>query len=440
MAALSRGGGGDDKGAAFDPVGGIMQGISDGNSIAALVRLVMFWVARGLILPMELIFRRQIGERYITAPVVGVFGLILFVVSSMRIINGAGVFVMSFVVGFALIIHWQHRSFYQRRGVHWHSYSEGVSLLHVPALMDRHRKVNGPFSTLDVAKNFLEPLAVLFACALTAPAEWVSYLFHNPLQATYSFPLTMYLLTTAMAMTGYQLYCAGVRRGQLLDYLDAQVMLDAHRESDAAPPTQGMRQNRGVAYLPTNVVPKWGRETGNEPPTVNTTEHAATEIPNETTPPHPSEPHPQSIEGMARIEVVPWRSSAIAPGRWGNESRASSSGESKVEPAPIVEVSRDKRSPAGNASGTINQPGVVTPKLSGVHPAPASMTTKANFTWPNPAGNSGQQTPPALQYSFLERIIIAQAAFRTTFRSNTFSAAFRAACERFESPANKSGL
>lgn len=244
--AMSGATGGD----AFDPVGAIIDGASAGNSLLNFIRVIAYWLARGLMLPFETIFRRRIGERYFSAPVIAVFAAVAFTVSARENVSLFIPAVIIMTLAYGLSRHTKTRKDAQRQGDYWHSYSEGESRLHIQTLQDKWDESCGPYATVDVAKLILEPIAPLVLAGICFLPELSKY---SLAQCAYLLPkanLTLYFFSTALAMVAYQFFCAGIRKEQLLDALDAQVMIQIRAKAQEPGQKSGRINNyKGAAYV-----------------------------------------------------------------------------------------------------------------------------------------------------------------------------------------------
>lgn len=259
-----------DGGTAFEPTSAIIDGAAAGNAILGVIKVVGFWLARGVILPAELLLRHQIGERYLN-PIVGVASVcVVVLLKFVRLIDGIDQAILLAVIGFGLIFRFKQLSRAQRKGIHWHSYSEGDSEMGDDSLDQKWRNHFGPFSTVHISKMFAEPLLFLILYAFAKIIDFVfSKLLMDSLNAAGGprpkpwkweilGPHANYFLLAALVMFIYQVYCWSIRRGKLLDALDAQVMAEAYKESMQAEPKQSLRSCRGVAYIPAIEPPTWG--------------------------------------------------------------------------------------------------------------------------------------------------------------------------------------
>ena len=233
---------------AFDPISAIYDGAAAGNAVVKVFLAVLFWGVRGIVLPFELLLRRRIGERYVNLFVVGACGAVLWLFRYGRVQDNVTPITVGAVVVVGLIVHGKFRFAAQKKGIHWHSYSEGDSWLHIPYLQERWNAAHGPFTTVNVAKNFLEPLVPLILGIAFVPS-WFYHQWRNDLNIFWWTPRPVYFAIAAVVMAGYQYYCSRVLRRQLLDRLDHQLMLDAHMESLRPDQEPGIKPYRGTAYV-----------------------------------------------------------------------------------------------------------------------------------------------------------------------------------------------
>ena len=232
---------------AIEPVDAVISGAAHGNAILDFIRTVVYWAARGIIFPVEVCARKQIGARYHNGAVLAAFVGSQYLISHVARLYGDGL--STIFSGIAFFFYFRHantRSQAQRKGVHWHSYAEGTSRLHFDAIENAWRARMGPFTTFSWAKNVLEPGVLLAAYVLLlifAPLRLREYHF------LLSSPAANYFLIAGVTAAGYQVYCWSVRRSQLLDYLDAELMMDAHSESISPGQSGGIHEYRGASYF-----------------------------------------------------------------------------------------------------------------------------------------------------------------------------------------------
>lgn len=243
------------EGLALDPVSAVIEGMASANGIVGFIIAVCYWIARGAALPFELCLRTRIGARYISPPVLIAFGAVLGMI---RFSNNLSSLVSDdynynhphpgaipeffLVVTFiGLFLHGREVHEAQKEGIYWHSYSDGESRLHMQFLQDFWRKRRGTFSTIDVAKNILEPLV---------PAFLALFCFSLPV-------LSAYFALAALSMFAYQYFGALALRGKLFDHLDNQLMLEAQEESLKPEQTPGLKAYRGAAYIPVTTPQIW---------------------------------------------------------------------------------------------------------------------------------------------------------------------------------------
>ncbi|PTX92331.1 hypothetical protein [Opitutus sp. ER46] len=253
-------------GGAFDPPTAVVEGVKAGNDILGFIRMAGFWFARGMILPAELTFRQRIGERYVGGPCLLVLLACVYLLNGMNAPNGQEYtrmidigrsLIIIAVVAIGFVLHARRLRSAQKNGVHWHSYSEGDSLLEAPLLQQLWARWRGPYSTVSIAKNILEPLAVLIVGVFLLPDNLrLSKLIVRPQQFAAESPLPTYLIVMGVTMFAYQYYCSRIRRGQLLDHLDAELMIEALTESRKGNQAPGLRDFLGVAVLPAKRIPK----------------------------------------------------------------------------------------------------------------------------------------------------------------------------------------
>lgn len=237
---------------AVSPVSAIFASIGEANAILNFARVIVFWAARGIMMPAELVFRKRIGERYHSGPIVLTFLVVMWVLSLSPAHVGRSFVGCTIVVTLALwIIRARVRLCAQRKGIYWHSYSEGESILTNRYRESLWRAKAGPFSTFRIATSITEPLVLLltfFVLRLATPS-WdrtsglIDWLF--------AAPWASYFLIAAVVSALYQSYCWRLRREQMLDHLDAEVMMEAHARAMKPHTEEGLWPYRGAAYIKT---------------------------------------------------------------------------------------------------------------------------------------------------------------------------------------------
>lgn len=234
-------------------IGALVDGAIAGTSVMNLIKAIIYWGARGFILPYELLFRERIGARYVSAPVILAY---LLVAATLHLSGQVSPFIELLIgtaVGFGYV-----RQFLTRRKSResWHSYSEGESLLEIKSLQNRWDETFY-LSGFYVSKTFIEPLVPL-ALAAICSTWWVPTHGFNP-SVIISNPLTIYFVLSAIVMLGYQCLCATIRRHQYLDFVDAALMIAARNQ--ASKPTLSresrFRRHNGVAYVTNRGRIKW---------------------------------------------------------------------------------------------------------------------------------------------------------------------------------------
>ncbi len=239
LAAGEKGGG-----TIFEPMEAVAAGLRAGNMMAQFLKLGVIMLARGIIMPTELVLRHSFGERYFNAFVIGGFLFVYFVA---RV--GFTVFpsYCHFVLGITLLLLIWNRimCFWRdRKGIYWHSYYEGKSRLRIPELDKFLAKHNFRF---DATKLVIEPVVVyivsLFGYA--TPDERVDEGF-----TIICFnPVVSYFQIVAVVMFVYQLYCYLYRREQYLNEKDNQIEAEVRDILNAPDAEPGLETHKGLAYI-----------------------------------------------------------------------------------------------------------------------------------------------------------------------------------------------
>jgi hypothetical protein len=227
-------------GAIFDPMEAVAAGIRSGNAIAQMLKACALLFARGIIAPVEVVLRRNFGERYFNGLVAI---MVLLILLTFRYVMDFNWFycVLLGVVFFGVTTYNQWVCFFRdRAGDYWHSYSEGDSRLRIQKWDEFFAKWN---FTFDPSTLFVEPLAVIGAgiVCLLLPSQWIMGAFRMN-------PLALYLLIAGVVLFFYQLYCYCYRRNLLLDEKDNGVIAEI-REKLAHPSEKvGTFVHKGVTY------------------------------------------------------------------------------------------------------------------------------------------------------------------------------------------------
>jgi hypothetical protein len=231
-------------GAIFQPMEAVAAGIRTGNMMAEFMKIFALMLARGIIMPMELILRHTFGERYFNA-----FVFVGFLIAYCAAYYGFGVsptychFVfwvtILLVAGNRALCFWR-----DRKGLYWHSYFEGESWWRIPVLDKWLAKYN---FTIDASKLVFEPL-IVFVISLfgyLTPDQHVESMFRS-----YSFnPVAWYFQIVAVVMFLYQLYCHLYRREQYLNEKDAEIEAEVRGILSTPDKEPGLETHRGLAYV-----------------------------------------------------------------------------------------------------------------------------------------------------------------------------------------------
>ena len=238
--ALSNG-----NGAVFDPMESIAAGIRAGNAIIQIIRVCALLLARGIIAPVEIVLRRNFGERYFNG-LVTLMVLVVLYFFSWCSYNGES---FSFVIGLVYVgcLLWNYWKCYERdrKKGYWHSYSEGVSRIRV-------KKWDAFFAsrnfTFDVSTLFLEPAVVIIVgllCYLVLPGLWILEIFRMN-------PIALYLIVAGVVLFFYQLYCYQYRRNRLLDEKDNRIVAETYGILNTPNYNPGVGTHGGISYVVTD--------------------------------------------------------------------------------------------------------------------------------------------------------------------------------------------
>ena len=230
-------------GVAFAPIEAVAAGMRDGNFIVELVKIVCLWVARGIMAPVEIFLRFNIGERYyngyaalsIIGCYVAMWQLIGFPKSYCDIIFPP--FLFMYLMN---CVEWFQRD---RKGEYWHSYSEGESRFRIPYFDRCFAKKR---FTFHLSKLLFEPILTGLAglACLAIPSKRVDYVFGS----SDLNPLSIYLFAAGAVLFLYQLYCFHHRRNLLLDEKDNMLIAEC-RQRLTEPMEPGLRDYKGVSYV-----------------------------------------------------------------------------------------------------------------------------------------------------------------------------------------------
>jgi hypothetical protein len=230
-------------GAIFDPMEAVAAGIRSGNAIAQMLKVCALLFARGIIAPVEVLLRKNFGERYFNGLVTFMVAVILITLYSVSRIHWLYPVGIGFVY-IALVAQNHWLCFVRdRKGDYWHSYSEGESKIRVRAVDAFLAKWN---FTFDASTLVFEPLAIIVAGQLCRmlPKNWINLGFES-----YRInPLALYLTTAGIVLFIYQLYCYFYRRNLLLNEKDNVVIAEI-REKLADPSKEvGTFAHKGVTF------------------------------------------------------------------------------------------------------------------------------------------------------------------------------------------------
>ena len=246
LSTLSNLGKGD--GTAFSPLEAIAAGMRAGNAFVQIGGLILLWIVRGFIAPVEMVLRWKFGERYYNT----------LVCVSILVVYGVVPTVLEFPVWFSitmlilmLVRLWLnsiHCFIRDRKGDYWHSYSEGASFIRLK-FVDR-LLANWNF-TFDFSVLIVEPLIfVLLGVSLGMFME-IDCSIDNPFNYDYIEFNRFALWTLLLGLISffYQLYCFFHRRNLMLNELDDKVMAEARTHAKSEPKRPGIAYHRGVAFV-----------------------------------------------------------------------------------------------------------------------------------------------------------------------------------------------
>ncbi len=245
----------------FAPASAILEGQKQANNILNFIKVAAFWVARGLSLPWELIFRREIGERYITKPVIGSAIGVFVVLHFVKIIPLWLAACLAATLLVLLNLHGWARARAYRRGDYWHSYSAGRSILEFEHAQRKLEAILGPINTVRASTLFYEPIIPLLISFFLLPYKQAFEVGQLSEIKTEHFLLSLYFVSVAFAIFAYQSYCAAVLRGQLLDHLDAELLVSVRQQPPLNSDGKGnfsIQPRKGVAVVSGGFKRPWG--------------------------------------------------------------------------------------------------------------------------------------------------------------------------------------
>jgi len=256
-----------------DPGDPVSEGISSGaqsavNTMltaaklgAALSRLliILFHLSiRSSVLPLEIILRKRIGERY-HLPIV-VFGAVVIFVIFLKnpgwsnISESASAFLIMWVI-VGVMAHKAGAFLGDRFGLYWHSKYEGDSWVRIGPM---ERLLERWHFTFDFSKLVLEPMAIaligslligLGSPRLNADGEII--------RSTIGFidGIGYYLIGSVVPLILLQILNYGEQREKLLDEKDAKLEAQMRMEAEQGDLQPGIRSYRGVV-IPARKEPK----------------------------------------------------------------------------------------------------------------------------------------------------------------------------------------
>lgn len=229
---------------AFEPFPAVAKGMAAGNAIAQLIISLAVWLARGINTPFELLLRRRFGERaldesrLLAMAAVLTPGVMFFGFPERLAI---GIFVITAVL---IFLEGATNFWRDRKGIYWHSYFEGESKIRIP-ILDRWLLRN--YFTWDFSKIVIEPV-VIFGIAY-------GFTFLTPEFIKFSF----FLFLGGFSTLFYQLYVYRVRRHELLNRKDAEILAEAQSQPIFSDKQTTVRDYKGIAVLPRYFDKQWVR-------------------------------------------------------------------------------------------------------------------------------------------------------------------------------------
>jgi|GEM_PF-3801092 len=231
------------NGAVYFPTEAIAEGVRMGNAFVQMFKIVVMCLTKGILMPVELLLRRQIGERYFNLTTfTGFILLCLIAWQKMRIDDDRCIW---FATGTVALLVVRRVITYKRdrKGHYWHSYSEGASIIRIPPLDSFFAARN---FTFDLSKIVFEPVALaVLGLVFMGTTEEYFYVLSDQQHMSV---LTFYLWVAAGVSFLYQLYCYNVRKNMLLDEKDAQVLAEVREKLRSSSDTPGMFIHKGIAY------------------------------------------------------------------------------------------------------------------------------------------------------------------------------------------------
>jgi hypothetical protein len=234
---------GADGGAIFNPMEAVAAGIRSGNAIVQMLKVCALLFARGVIAPVEVLLRKNFGERYFNG-LVSISAIIVLVALGTCARNGAIYAILLGIEYIGLVSYNGWRCFVRdRKGDYWHSYSEGESRIRIKPADEFLANWN---FTFDASTLVFEPLAVLVAglVCLLLPSSWIDIGFERYRVN----PLALYLMVTSVTLFFYQLYCYQYRRNLLLDEKDNGVIAEIRNRITGHTEKAGVFTHKGVPY------------------------------------------------------------------------------------------------------------------------------------------------------------------------------------------------
>lgn len=213
---------------------------------------------RGIIAPVEVLVRRQIGERYFSGQIVFANALVLIVLALITPNPLKPYYLMVFfsmLIGIAI----QNSVCIarDRRGEYWHSYFDGEPRMKAPLFI--HKVAQVCHYEGDATKGLWEPFIIFVSAGLAASIFGGNPFSEGGFKAAISgmspfqcaaFTLFSYWNFAAIFMCVYQQMEAAQKKEQRLDAQDAALVAQAAIEAEKEDAPQGVTAYRGLVISP----------------------------------------------------------------------------------------------------------------------------------------------------------------------------------------------
>lgn len=235
------------------PLEAIEAGIRATDAILRFAHSMFHLMIRILTVPALVVLRRQMGERFLPLSM----PLVVFIYMKITAFFWSvqyDLFSCMIIAGLptaGLILQYCYAFERDRKGkAYWHSYSDGISWLHLPVMDRLFAKWRLPG---DFSKMFLEPLVVCLASIplfiLTRVENEGSW--NNPASTTYS-PAAYFVLLSGISLFIYQSMVEYNSYEQRLNQKDAVLEAKAQAALESGELTKPTNHYKGMAIVPRN--------------------------------------------------------------------------------------------------------------------------------------------------------------------------------------------